>query len=313
LKAQAIRSRTLENLYERAQELAIKAGLFLAEDEAEVVQWIEGFRKSFSLNTTPMNIAKPFQSAIQAHSNSAWIMTSATLAVNGEFNHFRQKLGLDNVRQQVYSSPFDYTTQALLYVPRFLKNPAANQHTLNFVEQCLPLLQASKGRAFLLFTSHRALQTAAEILSNHREFNLFIQGQASKSFLLEQFKNTPNSVLLGTFSFWEGVDVAGDALSLVAIDKLPFASPGDPVNQARIRALKQQGKDAFHTFQLPDAIIALKQGAGRLIRGSHDRGVLMIADPRIIAREYGQKFLLDLPAMQPTRDQSLVIEFLEQL
>jgi ATP-dependent DNA helicase DinG len=313
LKTQVIRSRELENLYERSDELAIKAELFLSEDESEVVQWIEGYRKSFSLNTTPMNIAKSFQNAIKPHNNTAWIMTSATLAVNRQFHHFQQKLGLENVQQQVYPSPFDYSTQALLYVPRYLKNTASSDHTLNFIEQSLPLLKASKGRAFLLFTSHRALQQAAELLSQHREFTLFVQGQASKTFLLEQFKTTPNSVLLGTFSFWEGVDVAGDALSFVAIDKLPFASPGDPVNQARIRALKQQGKDAFHGFQLPDAIIALKQGAGRLIRGIHDKGVLMIADPRIVAREYGQKFLLDLPAMQLTRNQNLVLEFLENL
>lgn len=313
LKAQAIRSRELENLYERAEALTTRAELFLSEDETEVVQWIEGYRKSFSLNTTPLNIAKSFQSAKAAHKNAAWIMTSATLAVNQDFKHYQQKLGLEQARQKVYSSPFDYQTQALLYLPRYLKNPSDVEHTQDFVEKCLPLLKAANGRAFLLFTSHRALQAAAELLSHHREFNLFIQGQASKSFLLDQFRKTPNSVLLGTFSFWEGVDVAGDALSFVAIDKLPFASPGDPVNQARINALKQQGKDAFHTFQLPDAIIALKQGAGRLIRGVNDKGVLMIADPRLIARDYGRRFLSDLPTMLPTRNQQLVLEFLENL
>ncbi len=313
LKTQVIRSRELENLYERAESLSAKAELFLADDESEVVQWIEGYRKSFSLNTTPLNIAKSFQNAKAAHQNAAWVMTSATLAVNREFQHYQQKLGLQQAQKRVYPSPFDYQTQALLYLPRYLKNPSSLSHTQDFVEQCLPLLQASKGRAFLLFTSHRALQEASELLSHHREYNLFVQGQASKTFLLEQFRKTPNSVLLGTFSFWEGVDVAGDALSFVAIDKLPFASPGDPVNQARITALKQQGKDAFHTFQLPDAIIALKQGAGRLIRGIHDKGVLMIADPRLIARDYGRKFLADLPTMLPTRNQQLVLEFLENL
>ncbi len=313
LKDQAIRSRDMENLYHRAELMSSRADKFLQLDEEKEVQWIEIYRKSFNLNTTPLDISENFQKAIAPYNKSSWVLTSATLAVNENFGHFQYKLGMGNAKTEVFPSPFDYKEQALLYLPRNLGNPSAPQFTENFVAAALPLLQASKGRAFLLFTSHRALQEAADILERHREFNLFVQGQASKTYLLEKFRTTENSVLLGTFSFWEGVDVAGDALSFVAIDKLPFASPGDPVNQARIHALKQQGRDAFFSFQLPDAIINLKQGAGRLIRDINDRGVLMIGDPRMVGRAYGQRFVADLPPMMPTRNADLVEEFLINL
>jgi len=220
---------------------------------------------------------------------------------------------LFDAQRMVLPSPFNYQEQALLYVPRYLKNPAASDYTQSFLAAMIPLMTIAKGRTFLLFTSHRALNEAAELLQSHHEFQLFVQGQASKAYLLEKFRKTPNSVLLGTFSFWEGVDVAGDALSLVAIDKLPFVSPGDPVNQARIDAMRREKRDAFGQFQLPDAIIALKQGAGRLIRNVTDRGVLVIGDPRIVGRQYGQKFMADLPPMIPTRNSALVEEFLSQL
>ena len=313
LQGQAIRSRELENLAERAEALSSRAACFLSCDEQKDVQWIEIYRKSFTLNTTPLNIADNFNKAIAPYHKASWVMTSATLAVNQQFKHFQQKLGLYNAETAVFPSPFEYREQALFYAPRDMLNPASPEYTRQFIASCLPLLVASKGRAFLLFTSHRALNEAATILEQHREFNLFVQGQASKSYLLDKFRVTENSVLLGTFSFWEGVDVSGDALSFVAIDKLPFSSPGDPVNQARINAIKQQGQDAFFSFQLPDAIIALKQGVGRLIRDINDKGVMMIGDPRLIARGYGKNFLQDLPPMLPTRNQELVEEFLANL
>ncbi|WP_144394901.1 ATP-dependent DNA helicase [Pleionea sediminis] len=313
LKEQAIRSRDLENLFERAESLFEKAQLFFNNDEEKDVQWIEIYRKSFNLNTTPLDIADNFQKATAPYRQASWVLTSATLAVNENFSHFQHKLGLGQAKTEVFPSPFDYSEQALLYLPRYLGNPSSPDYTRHFIEAALPQLKASRGRAFLLFTSHKALQDAAEMLEKHREFNLFVQGQASKTYLLEKFRQTDNSVLLGTFSFWEGVDVAGDALSFVAIDKLPFASPGDPVNQARIHALKQKGRDAFFSFQLPDAIINLKQGAGRLIRDVADKGVLMIGDPRLVGRTYGQRFLNDLPPMLPTRNSELVKEFLENL
>lgn len=313
LQGQAIRSRELENLAERAESLSSRAACFLSCDEQKDVQWIEIYRKSFTLNTTPLNIADNFNKAIAPYHKASWVMTSATLAVNQQFKHFQQKLGLHKAETAVFPSPFEYREQALVYAPRDMLNPSSPEYTRQFITSCLPLLKASKGRAFLLFTSHRALNEAATILEHHREFNLFVQGQASKSYLLDKFRVTDNSVLLGTFSFWEGVDVSGDALSFVAIDKLPFSSPGDPVNQARINAIKRQGQDAFFAFQLPDAIIALKQGVGRLIRDINDRGVMMIGDPRLIARGYGKNFLQDLPPMLPTRNQELVEEFLANL
>ncbi|NVJ62337.1 MAG: ATP-dependent DNA helicase [Gammaproteobacteria bacterium] len=313
LKPLVIRDRELENLYERSEKLLENAELFVSDEDETQVRWIEVFRKSFILNATPLDVSEPFQKSLAPYRNSAWVLTSATLAVNGEFNHFKHKLGLFSAKSALFQSPFTYREQALLYVPRWLKNPSSPDYTRSFVEAALPLLKAARGRAFLLFTSHRALNEAAQLLENHREFNLFVQGDSAKTHLLESFRKTPDSVLLGTFSFWEGVDVAGEALSFVAIDKLPFSSPGDPVNQARIESLKRQGKDAFGLFQLPDAVIALKQGAGRLIRGVTDKGVLMVGDPRLISRQYGKRFIEDLPPMLPTRNQEVTEEFLSNL
>ncbi|MEE4245373.1 MAG: ATP-dependent DNA helicase [Kangiellaceae bacterium] len=319
LKSIAIRSRELENLHARSSDLLSRLELFISANRKKLdekntdVQWIEIYRTSFILNSTPLNIYDAFTNAQKPYDSAAWVLTSATLSVANNFQHFTDKLGFDSATQVQLDSPFNYPEQGLFYQPRFMKNPSDVDYTRHFVEHMLPLLRASKGRAFLLFTSHRALNQAAELLANHPEFNCFVQGQASKSHMLEQFKIVPNGVLLGTFSFWEGVDVAGDALSLVAIDKLPFSSPGDPLNQARINQLRQQGKDAFGTFQLPDAIIALKQGAGRLIRGTDDKGVLVIADPRLVGRDYGAGFIHDLPPLLPTRNKQLVIEYLEHL
>ncbi|NVJ50793.1 MAG: ATP-dependent DNA helicase [Gammaproteobacteria bacterium] len=313
LKEQAIRSREAENLYERADDIGYRARLFLDENEQEYVQWIEIYRNSFTLNATPLSIADKFKAAMKGYSEAAWVMTSATLAVNQDFTYFARKLGLKDAQKTVLASPFNYAEQALLYVPRYLANPAAPNYTESFVNAMLPLIAAARGRTFLLFTSHRAMAEAAALLAQYGEYQLLVQGQASKSYLLEHFRNNTMSILLGTYSFWEGVDVAGDALSLVAIDKLPFASPGDPVNQARIESLRRNKRDAFGQFQLPDAIIALKQGAGRLIRDTLDRGVLAIGDPRIVARNYGKQFRSDLPPMIPTRNQTLAEEFLQAL
>ncbi|MCO7222824.1 ATP-dependent DNA helicase [Pleionea sp. CnH1-48] len=309
----ASRSKELENLAERASDIYVRAELFCELDENNQVQWVEVHRRSFMLNSTPLNVAEPFQKAIDIYRNAAWVFTSATLAISENFEHFRDQLGWRHTHEAIYPSPFDYRDQSLFYLPRFMGNPSHQEYTQNFIEQVIPLLKASGGRAFLLFTSHRALHQAAKLLEPYREFDVLVQGSAGKTWLLEKFRQAHAGVLLGTYSFWEGVDVVGDALSFVAIDKLPFGSPGDPVTQARIKALRNEGKDPFRHYQLPEAIIALKQGAGRLIRDVSDKGLLMIGDPRLCARDYGHDFIVNLPDMTRTRHQSVAQEYLEAL
>jgi ATP-dependent DNA helicase DinG len=210
-------------------------------------------------------------------------------------------------------SPFDYARQALCYIPDGLPDPAARDYTERVIDAVLPVLEASNGRAFLLFTSHRALRRAAELLADRVPWPLFVQGNAPRHQLLEEFRASGHGVLLGAASFWEGVDVAGEALSVVVIDKLPFAAPDDPVLQARLEALEQSGINPFMGWQVPTAVIALKQGAGRLIRDVHDRGVLVLCDPRLTTKGYGKLFLASLPAMPRTRDLTHVRAFFAQL
>ncbi|MES9902130.1 MAG: ATP-dependent DNA helicase [Sedimenticola sp.] len=276
--------------------------------EGDDIRWFETFRQTFHLNCTPLDISDLFSTQMKSHPGS-WIFTSATLAVGESFNHFKRQLGLDEAKSAQWDSPFDYPNQALWFVPRGLPEPRSHDYTQSVVDVAVPVLQASRGRAFLLFTSHRALREAAEILEERIDYPLLVQGSAPKSELLEQFRRLGNAVLLGTSSFWEGVDVRGEALSCVIIDKLPFASPGDPVLQARIDALRKQGGNPFMEFQVPQAAIALKQGAGRLIRDETDRGVLVICDPRLLRKNYGHTFLASMPAMARTRDVADVERF----
>jgi ATP-dependent DNA helicase DinG len=222
--------------------------------------------------------------------------------VANRFDHFANNLGLSNAASESWSSPFDFAKQALFYHPKNLPQPNDLDFIPRILEFAVPVLQASGGRAFFLFTSHRALNQAAELLEDQLDYPLLVQGTVSKNKLLEQFQKAGNAVLLGTASFWEGVDVRGEALSCVIIDKLPFASPGDPVLKARLNALTQQGKNAFMDYQLPAAVISLRQGIGRLIRDVEDRGVLMVCDPRLLKKTYGQIFLDSVPPMRRTRD-----------
>jgi len=201
----------------------------------------------------------------------------------------------------------------LFYHPKGLPKPTESDFTEKIVEFALPVLQASKGRAFFLFTSHRALKIAAEILEDKIDYPLLVQGTRAKAVLLEQFKEKGNAILLATSSFWEGVDVRGDALSCVIIDKLPFASPGDPVLKARLSAMEKQGRNPFFEHQLPTAVIALRQGVGRLIRDVNDKGVLMVCDPRLLKRAYGHMFLNSVPAMKRSREIEDVNEFFRLL
>jgi ATP-dependent DNA helicase DinG len=243
---------------------------------------------------------------------SSWVFTSATLAVGGDFSHFRSQLGLEDTRELQVDSPFDYRHNALLYLPENLPEPQSPSYTEAIMHKVIPVLEASQGRAFLLFTSHRALHEAARLLENRIDYPILVQGQMPKRELVEAFQSVGNAILLGTSSFWEGVDVRGEALSLVVIDKLPFGSPGDPVMSARIDHMKKAGGNPFFEYQVPQAAIALKQGVGRLIRDVTDRGVLVLCDPRIRSRNYGEIFITSLPPMPITRDLAEVQQFYRQ-
>ena len=313
LEKQAERSEGLENCWQRGQELARKIKQWQDKDQTDFVRWLEIFHHSVQLNTTPLSIAEIFSKQMDDHSR-AWIFTSATLAVKQDFSHYQAEMGLPQARAMCWDSPFDYSQQALLYVPQNMPEPNSPGYTEAVVQAVLPLIEASKGRAFLLFTSLRAMQRAHEILQAEFEqknlgYPLMLQGEGSRNELLSRFREHGNAVLLGSQSFWEGVDVRGEALSLVVIDKLPFAPPDDPVLAARIARINEQGRNAFMEYQLPRAIINLKQGAGRLIRDETDRGVLMICDPRLISKPYGKRIWQSLPPMKRTRVEAEAVDF----
>ena len=287
------------------------------EDAQEWIRWIDVTPHGFQLQSSPLSVAPLMRRQVEG-SARAWIFTSATLAVARDFTHYTSQLGLDHAATGAWDSPFDYATQGLLYVPRGLPPPNTPEHTDAVVDAALPLLRASGGRAFLLFTTLRALTQARERLSAAlmREglpFPLLVQGEGSRSELLVRFRELGNAVLLGSASFWEGVDVPGDALTLVVIDKLPFAPPDDPLLAARLDRLRAEGGNPFMAWQLPQAAISLKQGAGRLIRTETDRGVLAICDPRLTDKPYGRRIWQSLPPMRRTREEAEAVEFLASL
>ncbi len=308
LKALGSRSKGLDNCLERCDEHLVELKLFATAGSADNVYWVDIYSRSFVLCSTPLNVAEPFQKRMQQH-KAAWIFTSATLAVNGRFDHFTRQLGLQAAGTALWDSPFDYRRHALIYVPEAMPEPNSYGYTDAVIEAALPVLKASRGRAFLLFTSHRALKQAAELLADKIEFPLLVQGTYPRNELLRRFRELGNAVLLGTGSFWEGVDVRGEVLSCVIIDKLPFASPDDPVLQARADALRSQGGNPFMEQQVPQAVITLKQGVGRLIRDVNDRGVMMLCDPRLISKPYGKVFLDSLPPMYRTHKLERVCRF----
>ncbi|HEU0153303.1 MAG TPA: ATP-dependent DNA helicase [Arenimonas sp.] len=271
------------------------------------VRWYELTARGFTLQRTPLDVSGPLR-AYREKSRAAWIFTSATMAVAGDFRHIGKRLGLDAPRELLQPSPFDWPRQALCYLPRNLPEPNSREFLDAMLDAVWPVLEASKGRAFLLFTSHRALREAAEQLRDG-PWPLFVQGTAPRNTLLEQFRASGNGVLLGAASFWEGVDVAGEALSVVVIDRIPFAAPDDPVLEARLDAVRQAGGNPFRDEQLPQAVIALKQGVGRLIRSHLDRGVLVLCDPRLVGKSYGRLFLDSLPPFPRTRALADVQDF----
>jgi ATP-dependent DNA helicase DinG len=274
---------------------------------ARDVCWFELSPRGFRLQRTPLDVSGPLREH-REKSLAAWVFTSATLSVAGGFDHLRERLGLDDPTTLLEPSPFDWPTQALCYLPPRMPEPMSRDYSRAVVDALTPVLEASNGRAFVLFASHRALREAAEALRGG-PWPLFVQGEAPRHVLLQRFRESGNGVLLGAASFREGVDVAGDALSVVVIDKLPFAAPDDPVFEARLDAIRRSGGNPFRDEQLPQAVIALKQGVGRLIRSETDRGVLVLCDPRLVGKSYGRVFFDSLPAFTRTRDVSDVAAF----
>jgi len=313
LETQAQRSEGLENCWRRSGELLTALRRWQAGGEADQVRWGETFTQSLQLNATPLVIAGIMQKQMSGHPR-AWIFTSATLAVQQDFSHYCAEMGLTDAEAACWESPFDYARQAVLYAPRGLPDPNSHAYTEAVVKAAFPVVRASGGRAFFLCTSLRAMRRTRELLAEALEragldFPLLMQGEGGKNELLERFRRLGNAILVGSQSFWEGVDVRGEALSLVVIDKLPFAPPDDPVLAARIERMKEAGRNAFMEYQLPRAVINVKQGAGRLIRDETDRGVLMICDPRLIDKPYGRRVWRSLPPMKRTRELDEVLAF----
>ena len=313
LETQAQRDPALESCYERGLALLVQLQRWQAAENSNLVRWVEVFTQSVQLHATPLSVAEGFGKQLASHPR-AWIFTSATLAVKSDFSHYIGQMGLQEAATGYWNSPFDYGQQALLYVPKDMPEPNSPGYTASVAAAALPVIQASGGRAFVLCTSLRAMREVHALLKeaferDGLEFPLLLQGESSRSELLERFRKLGNAVLVGSQSFWEGVDVRGEALSAVIIDKLPFAPPDDPVLSARIDKMNAEGRNAFMEYQLPYAVITLKQGAGRLIRDESDRGVLMICDPRLISKHYGKRIWQSLPPFKRTRELADVIEF----
>ncbi len=313
LDAPALEAPGVRQCGRRAADAAARLASILELDESTGLRWVESGARSWSFEFTPFEVAERLKSQVEARP-CAWIYTSATLAVGDDFSHFTGRVGAEHARTLLIASPFDYETQSRLFLPLGLPDPADRAYTGAIIAQALPLIRAAGGRAFLLFTSYRALGEGARLLKESLgpddAFPVLVQGEGPRDGLLRRFREIGNAVLLGTGSFWEGVDVRGPALSLVVIDKLPFGSPDDPILKARLEGLKRGGRNGFMEYQLPQAVLSLKQGVGRLIRDPDDFGVVMLGDPRLTTRNYGRAFLSSLPPMTVTRDPAEAGEFL---
>ena len=295
----------------RLQELVASLTSF-ANPAQPRIRWVECFKHSLVFHATPFEVASAFKSLLTCQS-SAYIFTSATLSMANSFTCFTKPLGLEEAKTQLLESPFDFKQQALLYLPRGLPDPKQANYYDVLLTRALPIIKACGGRCFFLFTSHRALQQVASMLTGRLDYPLLVQGSEAKAILLARFREMGNAVLLGTATFWEGVDVKGEALSCVIIDKIPFASPVDPVIRGKMAYLKSQGLSGFDELSFPNAVLALKQGVGRLIRDVNDRGILMLADPRLVGRDYGQRIFASLPSLHKTRDEQTALNFINQL
>ncbi|MBD9659004.1 ATP-dependent DNA helicase [Pantoea sp. PNT03] len=305
------RSALLDAAFERAALYRTRLKRLRAIDEPGFSYWYECNSRHFTLALTPLSVAERFREVMD-NRKAAWIFTSATLAVNEQMSHFSSRLGVDNATTMILDSPFDYTQQALLCVPRNMPEPNHPGGARQLARMMKPLIDANKGRCFFLCTSHKMMRELAIEFRASMTLPVLLQGETSKGQLLKQFLEAGNALLVATSSFWEGVDVRGDALSLVIIDKLPFTSPEDPLLKARMEDCRLRGGDPFNDVQLPDAVITLKQGVGRLIRDTEDRGVLVICDQRLVSRPYGGLFLNSLPPTPRTRDIARAIEFVRQ-
>jgi ATP-dependent DNA helicase DinG len=301
------------NFARRAQELQVQFGFLMESEDHNTVFWIErrrGGRDKFNvyLQATPIDVAPILKSCLFDTLECA-VLTSATLAVGGGFEYMRRRLGLEHTRESVLPSHFDYENQALLYVPPDLPDPRTPQFAAKAADRIRRLLEITRGRAFVLFTSYAQMNDVYQRLLGELDFPMLLQGDAPKSALLEEFRLTPNAVLFATSSFWQGVDVQGEQLSCVIIDRLPFAVPSDPVVAARVRSIDADGGNAFFQYQVPAAVITLKQGFGRLIRSLHDRGLLALLDNRILKKAYGKVFVESLPNYRKTTELRVVEEF----
>lgn len=304
------RSTGLMACFHRAEELsALLKNVNSPSDDQ--IQWCETSRLGFALHCTPLDVADTFRKQINKI-DSAWIFTSATLAVGEDFTHFTNQLGIDDAKTAQWDSPFKFESQSMLYVPDNLPEPSDRNFIPALAEEALPILKANPGGCFMLFTSYRALRDMQRALTGRTQRKILVQGEIPRNQLIDQFREDGEAILLATSGFWEGVDVRGQALSCVIIDKLPFAPPGDPVTEARLDLIKRQRKNPFYDYQIPQAVITLKQGVGRLLRDVQDSGLLMICDRRLYSKSYGRAFRESLPPAPVTRSQADAIAFLEQ-
>ena len=292
----------------RAGELRADLRFLMRADDPDFVYYAEARGRGLFLRASPIDVSRTVREALFNRFRSI-VLTSATLAVDEGFSYVKGRLGLRDAEEVRVPSEFDYRRQALLYLPRRMPPPKSPTFAEAAARETIELLKRSRGRAFVLFTSYAVLRTVQQFVEMALDFPIFVQGSAPRSMLIDQFRSTPNAVLLATSSFWQGVDVVGEALSCVIIDKLPFASPGDPVVAARIDAMTAEGGDAFSDYQVPLAILGLQQGLGRLIRHRTDRGVLAILDPRVKTMGYGRRFLASLPPAPVTHDLEAVARF----
>lgn len=302
------RSQLLDAAFERANTVKMRLTRVCDVSISGYSYWFETSPRHFSLHITPLSIADKFKQVVQQ--SGSWIFTSATLSVSDNFHYFTQRLGLTPHKTLSLPSPFDYATQAKLCVPRYLPEPNSPQITEKIVEMLAPLIQENQGRCFFLCTSHQMMKSLTERFRAVLDLPVLMQGETSKQKILAEFLNLGNALLVATGAFWEGIDVRGDCLNCVIIDKLPFTAPDDPLLKARIDDCRFRGGDPFTEVQLPDAVITLKQGIGRLIRDKEDRGVLIICDNRLVTRDYGAIFVRSLPPVPRTRDLQVVKEFL---